>query len=402
MPWRNIPSAEPSRWSLSTTRMARSPRSSHSQNSKFQEMLMFTAPCKFALVFMLAAPTLLGAQATPSPLGIFEGHSDVGKSLHPGSANFDASTQTYTVTGSGADMWAAEDDFQFLWKKMSGDVALSADIRLVGTTGHQHRKAVLMLRQSLDSDAEEVDLALHADGLTALQYRDAKGENLRNIQSAVSAPRRVRIERRGDYVYAFVSDAGGKLIPAGASTKLAFGSPVYVGLGICSHDKNVTETAIFSNVKLEQLSPSQGKPALYSAPEHIDVRSTSRQVIYVAPVRFETPNWSGDGKSLLFDQGGMMRKFVLGTAMEPTVVPTGSRTKILGDHGVSPDGTMIQISDSSGDGTSRIYVVPAEGGEPRLVTKNGPSYTHGWSPDGKTLAFEGMRDGALQVYTIPV
>ena len=363
---------------------------------------MFPAIRKFALACMLLfqAPVLVLAQA--SNLGIFEGHTDVGPTLHPGSAIFDPAAQTYTIAGSGADMWAAEDDFQFLWKKMSGDVALSADIQLAGTTGHQHRKAVLILRNSLDSDAKEAYVALHADGLTALQYRDAKGETLRNIQAAASAPKRLRIERRGDYVYAFVSDASGKLRPAGTAARLTFNGPVYVGLGICSHNKDVTEAAVFSNVKLEQLTPSQSKLVLYSALETVDVRSTSRQVAYVAPIRFETPNFSGDGKTLLFDQGGLMQRFVLGSTAAPTVVPTGSRTKLLGDHGVSPDGKMLQISDSSSDGTSRIYVVPVEGGEPRLVTKNGPSYTHGWSPDGKTLAFEGQRNGALQVYTIPV
>ena len=365
---------------------------------------MIAARFRSALVFalVLAAPALLRAQKNATPLGIFDGHADVGPTLHPGTATFDPTTQTYTIAGSGADMWAAEDDFQFLWKKMNGDVALSADVRLLGSTGHQHRKAVLILRQSLDSDAKEVYVALHADGLTALQYREAKGETLRNLQAVASAPRRLRIERRGDYVYAFVNDASGKLVPAGTSTKLMFSGPVYVGLGICSHNKDVTETAIFSNVKLEQLPPSQGKPVLYSTIETVDVRSTSRQVVYVAPTRSETPNFSGDGKSLFFDEDGLMRKIALSGNAEPIVIPTGSRTKLLGDHGVSPDGKFLQISDSTTDGTSRIYIVPTEGGEPRLVTKNGPSYTHGWSPDGTTLAFEGQRDGALQVYTIAV
>jgi WD40 repeat protein len=364
---------------------------------------VIAAPFRSAFLFalVLAAPCLLRAQ-TSGALGIFEGHTDVGTVSHPGSATFDAATQAYTITGSGDDMWAAEDDFQFAWKKMSGDVALSADIRFAGTGGHPRRKAVLMVRQSLDTNAKAAFVAWHGNGMTALQYRDEKDGDVRLIQFAQSAPTPVRIERRGDYIYTFVSDATGKLIPAGASAKLAFSGPVYVGLGVCSHDKNVTETAIFSNVKLEQLPPAQSKPVVYSTLETVAVNTTYRQVAYVSPTRFETPNFSGDGKSLLFDQGGLMRKFVLNGNAEPTVIPTGSRTKLLGDHGVSPDGKMIQISDSSADGTSRIYVVPIEGGEPRLVTKNGPSYTHGWSPDLKTLAFEGMRNGALQVYTIPV
>ena len=356
-----------------------------------------------SLALALFLPALaLFAQTSPAPLGIFDGHTDIGAILHPGSAAFDPATQTYTITGSGDDMWTAEDDFHFLWKKMSGDVAITADIRILGSGGHPRRKAVLMVRQSLDTDARDAYIAWHANGLTALQYRDDKTDGVRMLQLAQSAPTRVRIERRGDFIYTFVADANGKLIPSGASTKLALTGPVYVGLGICAHDKNATETAVFSNVKLEQLAPSTSKPVLYSTLETVAVNTTYRQVVYVAPVRFETPNFSGDGKSLFFDQDGLMRKIALSSNTEPVIISTGSRTKLLGDHGVSPDGKFLQISDSTADGTSRIYIVPAEGGEPRLVTKNGPSYTHGWSPDGATLAFEGQRNGALQVYTIPV
>jgi hypothetical protein len=364
---------------------------------------MISAPLKFALAItlFLSAPAMLLAQASSAPLGIFDGHTDIGTILHPGNATFDPASQTYTITGSGDDMWAAEDDFQFLWKKVTGDVALTADIRILGTGGHPRRKAVLMLRQSLDTDAKDAYIAWHGNGLTALQYRDDKTDGVRMVQFAQSAPTRVRIERRGDFIYTFIADATGKLVPAGASAKITMAGPFYVGLGVCAHDKNVTETAVFSNVKLEQLPPTTGKPVLYSTLETVAVNTTYRQIVYVAPTRFETPNFAGDGKSLLFDQGGLMHKFVLGSSADPTIVPTGSRTKLLGDHGVSPDGKLLQISDSSADGTSRIYIVPAEGGEPRLVTKNGPSYTHGWSPDGTTLAFEGQRNGALQVYTIP-
>jgi TolB protein len=354
-----------------------------------------------ALALLLVAPRVLHAQNNSAPLGIFDGHTDIGTILHPGSATFDPAMQTYTITGSGDDMWAAEDDFQLLWKKMTGDVAISADIRILGAGGHPRRKAVLMIRQSLNQDARDAYIAWHGNGLTALQYRDDKADGVRMLQLAQSAPTHVRIERRGDYIYTFVRDAAGKLVPSGASTKLTLTGPIYVGLGVCSHDKNVTETAVFSNVKLEQLAPSQSKPVLYSTLETVAINSTYRQVAYVAPTRFETPNFSGDGKSLFFDQGGLMRMFTLNSNAEPVIIPTGSRTKLLGDHGVSPDGALLQISDSSADGISRIYIVPAEGGEPRLVTKNGPSYTHGWSPDLKTLVFEGQRNGALQVYAIP-
>ena len=104
-------------------------------------------------------------------------------------------------------MWLVADAFQFVWKKISGDVTLTADISFLTTTGNEHKKAALMLRQSLDADSVYADVALHASGLTSLQFRDEKGAITREIQSNISAPKRLRIAKRGDYVY--MSLAGG-------------------------------------------------------------------------------------------------------------------------------------------------------------------------------------------------
>src|SRR5579871_1421505 len=198
------------------------------------------------------------AQAGPVPVGMFEGHQDVGTVLHPGSTNYDAAKQISPVTGRGENMWFGVDDFQFAWKKMTGDVAISADIAFVGEKGNNHRKAVLMIRQSLDGNSAAVDIARHGDGLTSLQFRSAAGADDREVQSNVSGPKRVRLEKRGDYFYAFVSGSDGKLEPAGASTKLALNGPFYVGIGVSAHDKDATETALFSNVKVETL-PTNNK-----------------------------------------------------------------------------------------------------------------------------------------------
>ena len=212
------------------------------------------------LVLLLVAGTK-PAFSQSTAVGIFEGHQDVGTVLHPGSTVYDAAKQSYTVTGSGENMWFGMDDFQFAWKKMSGDVAISADIAFVGETGNEHRKAVLMIRQSLDGNAPAVDIARHGVGLTALQFRDAPGADDQEVRSSVDAPTRVRLEKRGDNFYAFVSGKDGKLEPAGASTKIVLNGPFYVGIGVCSHDKDASATAVFSNVEIEPL-PSAGEPAL--------------------------------------------------------------------------------------------------------------------------------------------
>lgn len=308
--------------------------------------------------------------------GIFDGHQDVGTVLHAGSTSFDAANQTYTLTGSGENMWFGMDDFQFAWKKMTGDVAISADISFVGQRGNPHRKAVLMIRQSLDGNSPAVDIARHGEGLTSLQFRDEAGADDHEVQSNISAPSRVRLEKRGDYFYAFVSGSDGKLQPAGASTKLVLNGPFYVGIGVCAHDKDATETAVFSNVKVEELSTFAEKPVLYSTLETVPIASADRRVAYVAAAHFEAPNWSRDGSYFLFNQDGGIWKLAA-SGGKPTRMNTGPQVKCNNDHGISPDGTMLAISDSTETGKSMVYTVAIGGGTPKKITSTGPSYWHG-------------------------
>jgi len=228
---------------------------------------------------LLAISASAAAPALPS-LGIFEADQDIGTVLHPGSLQYDPARQTYTVSGSGENMWFGQDDFHFVWKKIADahDLALTADIAFVGQTGNEHRKAVLMIRQSLDEDSPYVDVARHGNGLTSLQFRNAAGADTHEVESSVSAPLTVRIEKRSDRFYAFVSGKDGNLEPAGAATQLALSLPFYVGIGVCAHDKNVTERAIFSHVKLQDLPPP-GKTVLYSVLEAVAAASTDRRVV---------------------------------------------------------------------------------------------------------------------------
>src|SRR5579863_8885555 len=199
---------------------------------------------------VLAAALVFG-QGNSAPLGLFEERGDVGTVLHPGSVQYDAAKQTYTITGSGDNMWAAADAFQFVWKKMSGDVTLTADIAFANKTGDPHKKAVLMIRQTLDTDSPYVDVALHNIGLTSLQARESKGVATHEVESAMSGPQRVSIQKRGDTFYMFVAaKAGDPLQMAGGSFKVPITGTFFVGLGVCAHNKDLSETATFSNVSL--------------------------------------------------------------------------------------------------------------------------------------------------------
>src|SRR5579862_716416 len=153
------------------------------------------------------------AAANGGAVGIFEDHGDVGRVLHRGTTEYDAVAKTYTVTGSGNNMWMTEDDFQFAWKKMSGDISITANISFYGLGGNAHRKGVLMIRQSLDSDAVYVDAALHGNGLTALQYREEKGAMTKDIESADFSTQRMRFEKRGDFFYLYSAGGSSELHP---------------------------------------------------------------------------------------------------------------------------------------------------------------------------------------------
>src|SRR4029434_5455829 len=154
------------------------------------------------------------------------------------------------IAGGGENMWFGTDAFHFVWKKMSGDVTLSADISFPTPGGNTHRKACLLIRQTLDPDSAYADAVLHGDGLTSLQYRESKGARTYEIQANVSAPTTLRIEKRGRYVAMSIARPGEELQPAGGSFRLAFDEPFYVGLGVCAHDNNALEKAVFRNVKL--------------------------------------------------------------------------------------------------------------------------------------------------------
>jgi TolB protein len=352
------------------------------------------------LFSMFVACTLAPAQ-NPAPIGVFEGHSDVGTVLHPGSADYDAAKQTYTISGSGENMWLSTDAFQFVWKKVSGDVSLTADVSILGTGGNAHRKAVLIVRQSLDADSPYADIALHGSGLTALQFRDAKGAITQEVQANTSAPKRLRLVKRGNYVYMALPGGGGDLQVAGGWVRVPIDGTYYVGIGVCAHDKDVVEKAVFSNVELTPLPASSGQPTLYSTLETVPVASGDRQVVYLTQGRIEAPNWTHDGKSFLFNSNGHIERLPVGGG-KPETIDTGFAVRCNNDHGISPDGTQLAISDSSQeDHHSLIYIVPMTGGTPRRITRKSPSYWHGWSPDGKTLAFVGQRGEEFDIYTIP-
>jgi TolB protein len=200
------------------------------------------------LVFILAAA--LAAQ--PKGLGIFTDEGSVGQTPPGGKVVYDPAKGEYRITGGGANMWGAVDAFHFLWKKASGDLSLQADVQWVGTSDVGHRKAVLIVRQSLDPGSAYADAVSHGDGLTSLQFRGAANEQTYQVFTQIEGPVRLRLVRKGSRYTMFAGKPGQELKPLGPVEYVSLRDPVYVGLGVCSHVATTLETAIFTNVKLEQ------------------------------------------------------------------------------------------------------------------------------------------------------
>lgn len=361
---------------------------------------------RFLCVFSLAALSLHAGRARGQAVGIFDGQSDVGTVTPPGAAHYDLSSGAYTVTSSGANIWAMTDAFHFVWKKSQGDAALTADIDFPekGDAHNPHRKAVLMFRQTLDADGAYVDIAQHGAGLTALQYRQTKGGTTGSIELNVDPPQRVRLEKRGDVFTMFVSLHGEPLHASGASIRLHLDEPFYAGIGLSAHDTSVQETAAFTHLAFEQLAPAAESAAsvLVSSVEVLEADSGRATIAYSGRANAQAPTWSRDGSTLVFNQDGKMFSVSTDGKGTPQALDTGTATGCNGSHGFSPDGKWLAITcTSTSDPGNRIYVIPSSGGATTLVTKNPDSYFHSWSPDGKTILFTRPNHGSLNIYSIP-
>lgn len=133
----------------------------------------------------------------------------------------------------------------------------------------------------------------------------------------------------------------------------------------------------------------------------IDIATSDIRTVHETDAHIEAPNWSPDGATLVFNAGGLIYRMPEGGG-EPEFIDTGFAIRCNNDHGISPDGTQLAISDSTQDDASCVYVLPIAGGIPRRVTTLTPSWWHGWSPDGARLAYTARRDGVFGIYTIDI
>jgi regulation of enolase protein 1 (concanavalin A-like superfamily) len=192
-------------------------------------------------------------------LGLFTNSADVGAPAIKGSAEFDAAKAQYRISGSGANIWGAADQFQYVWREITGNFSATATVQFVGQ-GAEHRKAGIMVRQSLDADAAYADIMIHGNGMPGLQWRNRKGDDTNTFDLPYDHPAtyQVKLVRTGVKIFMYLSQDGGepKLIN---NTEVSFQNPVLLGLAVCSHDAAVSDTVVFSHVAVILESPPAGR-----------------------------------------------------------------------------------------------------------------------------------------------
>lgn len=345
-----------------------------------------------------------GQVNTPA-IGVFEGFSDIGLPELKGSVQYSEPGQEYRIKGAGENIWFGSDSFSFLWKKMEGDYIIQAEMAFVGKGTDPHRKGGLMIRKGLMANAAHVNCVIHGDGLTSLQYRKEAGADMEEIKFDISGPAVLQLEKKGDIYTVSVAHRGEVYLEESLELDLGPEGPMEAGLFVCSHNTEVIEEAVFSNVRIFGTVPDdlvQYESYIGSMLEVMDVESGKRCILAGDPGSWQAPNWHPEEKSLIYNADGLLYGFDL-HSRESTLLNSDFANKNNNDHVISFDGTKMAISHHAEEdgGASAVYTLPLEGGIPKRITPLTPSYLHGWSADDKYLVYTAERNGAYNIYRIP-
>ncbi len=356
-----------------------------------------------ALLFCLAFFYTVQSQPPVTKIGVFEQFTDIGAPKISGSASYHEPSQTYFLTGSGSNIWFGVDSFAFLSKKMSGDFILQTQFRFIGQGHELHRKAGLMIRSAATTNSPVIACTVHGDGLTSFQYRTTAGSNMKEIKFASKGADVLQLEKKGNTYTMSVAHFGEVYIEEQLND-IDLGNDLLAGLFICSHSNAFAEEAGFVNTKIFNTAPDslvQYKNYIGSALETMDVTTGQRKVVSYAAGSIQAPNWTPDGKTLIYNASGKLYAFDLSSRVAK-VINTGFAIKNNNDHVLTADGKQIGISHQPAEtgGKSVVYTVPVAGGVPKRITDKSPSYLHGWSPDNNFLLYTAERNGDFDIYKI--
>lgn len=362
----------------------------------------------FAITGILLYCNPLLAQS--GAIGIFQQSADIGNPAIKGAVHYDSREQTYHLKGGGYNIWFSRDEFRYAWRKVNGDFILTAHVKLLGTGTDPHRKIGWMVRAGEQENAAHVSAVVHGDGLTVLQWRRAHGAPMRDPQDQLATVKKhasiLQLERMGKTFIMRMANPGEPLQEVGRTDSVDMPDEALAGLFICSHNPQVMEEGLASNVRIEKTVPDTHNGyrdgILASRLELLNVFDGKRKIIHEDDGRLEAPNWMPDGKKLLFNKGGSLYTIPIEGGV-PEKLNTGLANRNNNDHVISFDGKQLGIShhrDGMPGGGSTVYYLPLTGGEPILITDSTPSYLHGWSVDGKEVVYTALRTSKNPAYNI--
>jgi TolB protein len=358
----------------------------------------------FSVALALLALSSAAASYAAPATGQFSAHQDIGAVRRAGAVAYDDKLQQYRISASGKNTWFADDQMHYAYNQMQGDFIVRAQVAFEGKGVDPHRKVGWDVRSGIGNAAAHVVASVHGDGLTSLQFREKEGANTDEYRMQIVAPDVIQLERRGD-VYIMSAAHFGEPFQVTSVSHLKLGDKVFVGLAVSAHNSDAYETVKVSNVRITVPAAPNFAPYkdyIGSDIEILDMTTHNSRIVLRSPDSLQAPNWTRDGKALIYNSKGLMHRFDIATG-KTAPIKTGIATNNNNDHVLSWNGKLLGLSShvKRPDGTnySTVYTVPVGGSDKATLitdTDQGHSYLHGFSPDDGKLIFTGQRDPAMR------
>jgi len=353
----------------------------------------------FLIMTILCSFNLAISQNT---IGVFKNNINIRNSDKKSLTLYNEQSQRYIFTNSNYSKQHKKEKFRYLYNKISNDFILTANFRIIENKVKTNVKIGWMIRESVENRSVYVSASLNENGKTEFKYTKSKDEfqesNKNQIQSLNDNFEILQLERKGNKIIFRAAYFGEPLQLITSYTIENLPSTILAGMFITSNNSNIDTKAEVWNVRIDKPVTDNYNPNkegyLGRRLEIINPFNGNRKVIFKKSDRFEAPNWMPDGKKLLFNMEGSLYKIPIeGGKLEK--LNTGFANQNNNDHGISFNGKILAIShhrDGFPGGGSTVYTLPIEGGEPKLVTVDTPSYWHGWAPNNKDVVYVAQRN----------
>ncbi len=353
----------------------------------------------FLIIISLCSFNLAISQNT---IGIFKNNINIKNSDKKSLTLYNEQSQKYIFTNSNYSKQYKKEKFRYLYNKISNDFILTANFRIIENNVKTNVKTGWMIRESDENRSVYVSASLNEKGKIKFQWRKSKNELKENSKNKIQNLKEnfeiLQLERKGNKIIFRAAYFGEPLQLIASYTIENLPTTILAGMFITSNNSNIDTKAEVWNVRIDKPVTDNYNPNkegyLGCRLEIINPFNGNRKVIFKKSDRFEAPNWMPDGKKLLFNMEGSLYKIPIeGGKLEK--LNTGFANQNNNDHGISFNGKILAIShhrDGFPGGGSTVYTVPIEGGEPKLVTVDTPSYWHGWAPNNKDVVYVAQRN----------